>query len=249
MEKGLHIILTVALLFSLTGLAYSSSDIDMVYVKGGCYMMGDTFGDGATDEKPVHEVCLDDFYIGKYLVTQAQWQAVMGANPSYFKDCGGNCPVEQVLWEDAQEFIDRLNKLTGKKYRLLSEAEWEYAARSRGKHEKYSGGKHAASFAWYSGNSGGRTHPVGTKSPNGLGIYDMSGNVWEWVQDWYGETYYEKSPRNNPHGPASGPYHVFRGGSWLGNAWYARSAYRGRPIPTYRNNHYGFRLAVTKVVE
>ena len=246
MKKGIHIILTGALLFSIAGSANSASDINMVYVKGGCYQMGDTFGDGSDDEKPVHKVCIDDFYIGKYLVTQAQWQEVMGANPSNFKDCGGNCPVEQVLWEDTQKFINKLKEITGKKYRLPSEAEWEYAARSRGKFEKYSGRNHAASVAWYAGNSGGRTHPVGTKSPNGLGIYDMSGNVWEWVQDWYGETYYEKSPRNNPQGPASGPYHVFRGGSWLGNAWYVRSAYRGRPIPTYRNSHYGLRLAMSK---
>jgi len=247
MTMGIRIILAGALLLAMVGVADCAPEIEMVYVKGGCYQMGDTFGDGADDEKPAHEVCIDDFYIGKYPVTQAQWQSVMQHNPSHFKDCGRDCPVEQILWEDAWKFIDKLNELTGKKYRLPTEAEWEYAARSGGKQDKYSGGNRVGSVAWYSGNSGGRTHPVGTKSPNRLGIYDMSGNVWQWVQDWYGHAYYQESPRSNPQGPASGPYHVLRGGSWLSGAGYARVACRGRLLPDfYRINHCGFRLAMTK---
>ena len=209
--------------------------------------MGDTFGDGTENERPVHEVCVDDFYIGKYPVTQAQWQSVMGNNPSHFKDCGGNCPVEQILWEDALKFIARLNELTSKKYRLPTEAEWEYAARSGGKKEKYSGSNRATAVAWYQGNSGGRTHPVGTKSPNGLGIYDMSGNVWQWVQDWSDPSYYRESPRSNPQGPAIGSLHVMRGGSWLSPAWCARAACRGwLPDDFKRINHCGLRLAMSR---
>jgi formylglycine-generating enzyme required for sulfatase activity len=247
MTTVIRIILTGALLFAAAGSAVSAPDIEMVYVKGGCYQMGDAFGDGANNEKPVHEVCVDDFYIGKYPVTQEQWKSVMEKNPSRFKDCGGNCPVEQILWEDALKFIARLNELTGKNYRLPTEAEWEYAARSGGKKEKYSGGNKAGRVAWYSGNSGGRPHPVGTKSPNGLGIYDMSGNVWQWVQDWYGHTYYQDSPRSNPQGPESGPHRVMRGGSWLSTSWFARAAYRGYlPDDFKRLDHCGLRLAISK---
>jgi formylglycine-generating enzyme required for sulfatase activity len=238
------------LLFAAAGLANPAPEIEMVYVKGGCYQMGDVFGGGLESEKPVHEVCVDDFYIGKYPVTQAQWQSVMENNPSHFKDCGGDCPVEQVLWEGAVKFIAKLNELTGRKYRLPTEAEWEYAARSGGKKEKYAGSNQAGSVAWYSGNSGGRTHPVGTKSPNGLGIYDMSGNVWQWVQDWYEPAYYRESPHSNPQGPESGSHHVLRGGAWLATAWFARTAYRGMLIDGYKRiSHCGLRLAMPKQVQ
>jgi len=191
-----------------------TTGIEMVFVKGGCYQMGDTFGDGESDEKPVHEVCVDDYYIGKYEVTQGQWKAIMGNNPSYFKDCGDNCPVEQVSWNDIQDFMTKLNNKTGKNYRLPTEAEWEYAAKSGGKSEKYAGGNDIDSVAWYTSNSGGKTHPVGQKTANGLGIYDMSGNVWEWVNDWYGDKYYGESPKNNPKGSNSGSDRVLRGGCW-----------------------------------
>ena len=136
---------------AVTGKSYTdpTTGMEFVFVKGGCYQMGDTFGDGYSDEKPVHEVCVDDFYIGKYEVTQAQWEKVMGNNPSYFKNCD-NCPVEQVSWNDIQEFINRLNsKAGGNKYRLPTEAEWEYAARSGEKREKYSGGDDCDSVGWY----------------------------------------------------------------------------------------------------
>lgn len=203
--------------------------------------MGDTFGDGSSDEKPVHEVCVDDLYMGKYEVTQKQWQDIMGNNPSYFKNCD-NCPVEQVSWNDIQEYINKLNSKTGKKYRLPTEAEWEYAARSGGKNEKYSGGNDLDSVAWYSNNSGSKTHPVGQKQPNGLGLYDMSGNVWERVQDWYDSGYYKNSPKNNPRGPDSGRYRALRGGSGNNRPRYARAAVRDRNSPDDRDYYSGFRL-------
>jgi sulfatase modifying factor 1 len=224
-----------------------ATGIELILVKGGCYQMGDTFGDGDSDEKPVHEVCVDDFYIGKFEVTQGQWKAIMGNNPSHFSSCGDNCPVEQVSYNDIQEFINKLNQRSGGgKYRLPTEAEWEYAARSGGKSEKYSGGNDVDSVAWYSSNSGSKTHPVGQKKPNGLGIYDMSGNVWEWVQDWYDGNYYKNSPRNNPTGPNSGFRRVSRGGSWGSYARLVRAANRGSYTPDDRYNRLGFRLVRTK---
>lgn len=202
----------------------SVPDIEMVFVKGGCYQMGN-------DGYYAHEVCADDFYMGKYEVTQGQWKAIMGNNPSYFKDCGDNCPVEQVSWNDIQEFINKLNSKTGKNYRLPTETEWEYAARSGGRNEKYAGTSNKSElkdYAWYDRNSGSKTHPVGQKKPNGLGLYDMSGNVWEWVNDWYDSDYYKNSPKNNPTGPSNGKGKVRRGGSW-------RNFYSGGLEATYRN--------------
>ena len=220
----------------------SKTGMEFVFVKGGCYQMGDTFGDGARDEKPVHEVCLDDFYMGKYEVTQAEYKKIMGSNPSKSKK-GDRYPVEQVSWEDAQEFIQKLNRRTGKSFRLPTEAEWEYAARSGGRKEKYSGGNSIESVAWYYGNSGGSTHRVGQKQANGLGLHDMSGNVWEWCQDRYGKDYYSKSPRKNPKGPGSGSHRVYRGGSWLSIPSLVRAAYRYRDLPWLRIANVGFRLA------
>jgi formylglycine-generating enzyme len=229
--------------------AYAAPEIEMVFVKGGCFQMGDTFGDGGSDEKPVHEVCVKDFYIGKYVVTQGQWQAVMGNNPSYFKGCGNNCSVENVSWDDAQEFIQKLKEMTGKKYRLPSEAEWEYAARSGGKKEQWAGTSsldELKDYAWYSDNSGKKTHPVGQKKPNGLGIYDMSGNVWEWVSDYYDEKYYERSPKDNPLGPLSGSGKVLRGGSWFTDSFPSRvrASIRYMREPSRRQSVDGFRLAL-----
>ena len=222
--------------------------IEFVLVKGGCFQMGDTFGDGQADEKPVHTVCVDDYYIGKYEITQGQWQSVMGNNPSYFKDCGEKCPVEQVNWNDIQEFIKKLNAKTKKKYRLPTEAEWEYAARSGGKKEKYAGLSSDAElgkYAWYSANAGGSAHPVGQKQPNGLGLHDMTGNVWEWCQDWHGETYYSQSPRKNPSGPPSGTRRVLRGGAWIFEPVGIRSAIRYGLTPASRSDLYGFRLSIS----
>lgn len=216
----------------------------MVFVKGGCFEMGDTFGDADRAEKPAHTVCVGDFYIGKYEVTQKQWTEVMGANPSRFKGCG-DCPVERVSWYDAQRFINRLGKNDGNKYRLPTEAEWEYAARSGGKKEKYSGMSSDNSlgrYAWYYGNADHKTHPVGKKKPNGLGLYDMTGNVWEWTTDWFDENYYKSSPVNNPQGAPRGAYRVLRGGAWSNYRWYTRASIRDGFNPRVRYAYYGFRL-------
>ena len=214
---------------------------EMVLVQGGTFEMGDTFGGGSDDEKPVHEVTLDDFYIDKYEVTQKEYKKVIGENPSYFKNCE-DCPVESVTWFAAQEYCDKVGK------RLPTEAEWEYAARSGGKKEKWAGTSASpALYTWYSANSGRKTHPVGQKKPNGLGIYDMSGNVWEWCSDWYDNNYYRNSPKVNPQGPSSGNSRVLRGGSWFGNeGGGTRSALRLRVIPDYRGLLSGFRCARTE---
>jgi len=221
-----------------------TTGMEFVFVKGGCFDMGDTVGDGVSSEKPVHEVCVSDFYIGKYEVTQGQWNAIIGSNPSYFKNCGDTCPVEQVSWNDIQEFIQKLNSRTGKTYRLPTEAEWECAARSGGKSEKYAGtSSDPDGYAWHSSNSGSKTHPVGQKRPNGLGLYDMTGNVWECCQDWYDENYYSGSPRDNPQGPSSGSYRVFRGGGWYYVPGLICTSYRHIIYPSNRDFSGGFRVA------
>ncbi len=218
--------------------------MEFFFIKGGCFEMGDTFGDGESDEKPVHEVCIDDFYLGKYEVTQAQWEKVMDNNPSYFE--GRDNPIEQVSWDNVKQYIDRLNSQGGRKYRLPTEAEWEYAARSGGKKEKFSGTSQEADlvqYAWYGSNSGSETHPVGQEKSNGLGLYDMSGNVWEWCADWYDEYYYKNSRKNNPRGPNGGGYRVLRGGSFATSPKLVRVTTRLRDIPENRYNiSFGFRL-------
>ncbi|MEE0453958.1 MAG: formylglycine-generating enzyme family protein [Sodaliphilus sp.] len=217
---------------------------NMVWVEGGTFRMGATSEQGSeiSDEKPVHSVTLSGYYIGKTEVTQALWQAVMGSNPSYFE--GDDLPVEQVSWDDCQEFIRKLNSLTGQNFRLPTEAEWEFACRggnnSRG--YKYSGSNYIDNVAWYDGNSGDKTHPVATKSPNELGIYDMSGNVWEWCADWYGD--YSSGRQTNPKGPYGGSGRVNRGGSWYNFARNCRSSIRIDDYPTYRDDLLGLRLAL-----
>jgi formylglycine-generating enzyme required for sulfatase activity len=214
---------------------------EMVYVKGGTFTMGRSTAqdpDALDREKPTHTVALSDFYIGKYEVTQAQWRAIMGSNPSHFT--GDNNPVEQVSWEDVQKFIKKLNKKTGKKFRLPTEAEWEYAARggNKRKNYKYSGSDNIFVVAWYNVAT---THSVGLMRPNDLGIYDMSGNVWEWCQDWYGS--YSGSHQENPTGPSNGSSRVLRGGCWSNAAKYCRVTNRGGDNPANRRNFVGFRLA------
>lgn len=216
--------------------------MEMIKVEGGCFDMGSN--NGSSDEKPVHEVCVDDFYIGKTEVTQKQWHKVMGNNPSRFDGCD-NCPVENVNWNDVQVFINKLNQKTNGNYRLPTEAEWEYAARggNKSKGYKYAGSNKIYKVAWYYNNSGSKTHPVGQKQPNELGLHDMSGNVWEWCSDWYDSDYYGDSRRDNPQGPSGGSKRVLRGGSWYNNANYSRVAYRSWINPVITNFNYGFRIA------
>ena len=224
-----------------------NEDIEVVFVKGDSFQMGSS--DDFEYEKPEHILIVSDFYIGKYEVTQKQWKEIMGtstshSSPSSFK--GDELPVEQVSWTEIQEFIKKLNQKTNKKYRLPTEAEWEYAARggNQSKGYTYSGSNKIDEVAWHSGNSGSKTHSVGTKKANELGIYDMSGNVWEWCSDWYGSDYYKFSPSKNPKGPSSGAFRIARGGSWHTHAQYCRTSHRTYYAPG-RNNIIGFRLALS----
>ena len=223
--------------------------IDMVRVEAGTFTMGATpemkDPDYDYDEKPTHQVTLtNDYYIGKYEVTQALWQAVMGSNPSKFK--GDNLPVENVSWKDCQEFLSKLNNTTGKTFRLPTEAEWEYAARGGKKNRGYlySGSNNISDVAWYSDNSDNKTHAVGFKQANELGIYDMSGNVYEWCQDRKGS--YSSSSQVNPTGAASGSYRVRRGGYWSSSARYCRSSDRSSSSPGYRDFDLGLRLVLSE---
>lgn len=228
--------------FTVNGVQFT-----MVAVEGGTFTMGATSEQGSDaeeDEKPAHKVRLSDYYIGQTEVTQALWEAVMGSNPSLFK--GDNLPVEKVSWDDCQEFIQKLNQLTGKQFRLPTEAEWEYAARGGRKSRgyKYAGGNNIDSVAWYDDNSGNETHPVGTKQANELGIYDMSGNVREWCSDWNGD--YQSSSRRNPQGPSYGLFRVGRGGSYYYNAGYCRVSCRSYDFPVLSYNNLGLRLSCNR---
>ena len=218
---------------------------EMVYVEGGSFDMGATTEQGSDaydDENPVHSVTLDGYYIGKFEVTLELWEAVMGSKPS--SNVGAQYPVENVTWEDCQEFISRLNSLTGRTFRLPTEAEWEYVARGGNKssHFKYSGSDNIGDVAWYSSNSGATIHSVGTKSPNELGIYDMSGNVSEWCSDWYGS--YSAEEQTNPQGPSSGSFRVFRGGSWFDGARNCRVSNRHNHVPSFSDGYLGLRLVL-----
>ena len=230
----------------------------MIKVNGGSFFMGDTFGGGCSDERPTHQVTLSPFWIGKYEVTQREWREVMGNNPSHFQ--GDDRPVEQVSWYDA---IDYCNKRSIKEgltpcytrngdtvtcnwqangYRLPTEAEWEYAARggSGTRDMKYSGSDSVDDVAWYDGNSGSTTHPVGRKRPNVLGLYDMSGNVWEWCWDCYG--LYSSHAKTAPLGASSRSGRVYRGGGWNFSTAGARIAYRNFGSPGFCYNNIGFRV-------
>ena len=233
-----------------------SAEPEMVFVQGGTFIMGCTSEQGNDcygDEKPNHQVRLSDFYIGKYEVTQKQWREIMGSDIRQQRDKegttnsiygeGDNYPVYYISWNEVQEFISRLNARTGKNYRLPTEAEWEYAARGGNKSRgyKYSGSNMPLDVAWYKDNSVSTAHPVDTKQPNELGIYNMSGNVREWCYDWYGA--YSSASQTDPAGPSSGTYRVNCGGSWGVSAQFVRVSSRNYNTPDTRYSSIGFRLA------
>ena len=220
---------------------------DMVRVEGGSFTMGGTREQGEDafeDEKPAHKVTLSSYSIGRYPITQEQWEAVMGNNPSHFK--GGKLPVDSVSWFDCQDFVKKLSEITGRRFRLPTEAEWEYAARGgkKGKKYKFSGGHVLNLVGWYNENSGGTSHEVGKKSPNELGIYDMSGNIWEWVQDWKGD--FTEEEQENPTGPKTGIERICRGGGWNREIDRARVSYRGDDQPDLRYCSLGLRIVMDK---
>ena len=239
-QSGADVIDESTRTFAVNGVTFK-----MVRVDGGTFTMGGTWeqGDDAwEDELPTHRVTLSTYYMGDTEVTQELWQAVMGNNPSYFS--GGQRPVERVSWYDCQDFIDKLNTLTGRNFRLPTEAEWEFAARGGNKSQgyKYAGSNNIDNIAWYYENSAEMTHNVAQKSPNELGLYDMSGNVWEWCQDWYGS--YSSSGQTNPTGPSSGTKRVHRGGSISLYPRGCRISYRADNPPSSTYTNLGFRLAL-----
>ncbi len=281
--KGKHLPVTEGTAFTET-----NTEMEFIFVKGGCYQMGNTFESSegkaipyqpiyfedyaqATDEEPIHEVCVSDFYLGKYEVTNRQyrqfahetgshlpeWEENEGNNNIY---TGGNehytimgdaltaddHPVVGISWNDAAAFTEWLSGKTGRTFRLPTEAQWEFAARSGGKSEKWAGTSDLSSlrkYAWFADNANGTTRAIGQKLPNALGLHDMSGNVWEWCQDWYGDHYYGSSPRNDPQGPPDGTMRVLRGGSWISIPASVRAANRDWGYPSGRTSIYGFRVA------
>lgn len=234
--------------FTVNGVSFT-----MIPVEGGTFLMGATAeqgSDGSEREKPVHQVTLDTYFIGQTEVTQALWMAVMGSNPSHF--IADTFPVENVSWEDCQVFITTLIQLTGRSFRLPTEAEWEFAARGGNESQgyKYAGGNNIDNVAWYSGNDSWPTrgteaygtHAVATRMPNELMLFDMSGNVHEWCQDWYSG--YSADSQINPTGPVSGTNRVYRGGSWYFDEWFCRVSFRNSTTPSYRSYGIGLRLAL-----
>jgi formylglycine-generating enzyme required for sulfatase activity len=252
LEKS-HIVTQVFITFMTTSsllLAQSSTaemallTATMVDMPQGSFLMGSD--DARKAERPVHRVSIQAFKMAETEVTQQQWQAVMGNNPSRFKDCK-DCPVEQVSWDDIQLYLKKLNSLTGKQYRLPTEAEWEYACRSGGKDERYCGGKKREPQGWYLRNSDKRTHAVKQKEPNGLGLYDMSGNVFEWTQDCWNPNYYGAPTDGSAWISGDCRVRVLRGGSWntFPSPGYMRSVYRFRSLANRQNIHvFGFRVTL-----
>ncbi|MDH3672954.1 MAG: formylglycine-generating enzyme family protein [Gammaproteobacteria bacterium] len=220
--------------------------IGFVLVTGGTFEMGDLHDTGYYYESPAHTVTLSDFYISQTEVTQRQWRRVTNYNPAYFR--GPDLPVDQVSWNDIQEWLTKLNRRTGQRYRLPTEAEWEYAARSGGKDEKWSGTSNPQAlgdYAWYRANSDQRSHPVATKRPNGLGLYDMSGNLWEWVADRF--AYFSSQPQLDPQGPAQSvkdDYRAYKGGAWDYIPGIVRASMRSGKEPSYKRRWIGFRIAM-----
>lgn len=232
-------------LFSTTFAQFHPAALDsvMVFVKGGNFQMGSK--EGKSDEQPVHTVKLHDFYIGKHEVTQSLWEQVMGNIQDMKSDCAG-CPVYDVSWTTIQSFLSRLNQLTGRLYRLPTEAEWEYVAAGGNESNgyKYSGSNNLDEVAWYEPNAGMKTHPVGLKKPNELGIYDMSGNVWEICSDWYQKSFYKKSPVENPVCTDQSSYRVSRGGSWRSPEQRCQVRARNKDIRDHHIGNGGFRLVM-----
>lgn len=233
---------------TVPGYTDAATGMEFVFIKGGCFKMGSKDGEDA-DHQPVHEVCLSDYYLGKYEVTQGQWQSIMGSNPSQNKKCGDKCPVDKVSWNDIQQFLVKLNAKSGKIYRLPTEAEWEYAA-SRSINDipaELPGAKVEEwmdDYGWFKANSEGVTHPVGQKKPSFLGLYDMGGNVYEWCQDRYSEAYYQESPKNDPQGPNEGTMRVQRGGARNSSLFDLKTFARGRNESDARTASAGFRVAI-----
>ena len=236
----------------LTEQTFTVNDVSfkMKKVSGGTFQMGEA-SEAYIYETPIHSVTLSDYWIGETEVTQALWYAVMWQSPTWGGDqwsssygLGDNYPAYYVSWDNCQEFITRLNQLTGLQFRLPTEAEWEFAARGGNSSQgyKYAGSNTIGDVAWYSSNSGSKTQPVATKSPNELGLYDMSGNVYEWCQDWFGD--YSSSAQTDPVGPSSGFGRVLRGGSWNNSAWYCRVSYRNYNTPSNHYYDYGLRIAL-----
>lgn len=218
--------------------------IEFVFVPGGCFNMGSNSGD--KDEMPVHEVCVDEFWMGKYEVTQGQWKNIMGENPSNYKS-GDNWPVERVTWFAVKKFVSLLSEQSDRNFSLPSEAQWEYAARSGGKDKKMLGKNDIDQTAWYKGNSGG-TRRVGSKVPNGFGIYDMKGNVWEWCEDKYHKNAYSMHSLNNPIiETSSGPSRVKRGGAYSSDQSYLKPTNRSYQSAPFGRFDLGFRICLPQI--
>lgn len=244
----------ILLIYSCSSESFTDKNFDingvkfkMIAIEGGSFMMGATPEQGDSvraNEKPVHKVTVDDFYIGETEVTQELWSALMENNPSHFKSDQGNLPVETVFWFEVHDFIKKLNDKTGLIFRLPFEAEWEYAARGGQKstNKKYAGSDNIDEVAWYVNNSEETTHPVASKKANELGLYDMTGNVLEWCLDWYGN--YSIDEQNNPHGAMTGDAHIERGGCWAIDENRMTNSYRDCDKAEYRNYTTGFRLVL-----
>lgn len=219
-----------------------SVSLEMIFVEGGTFVMGSD--EGKKDARPAHEVELSDFFIGKFEFTQEQWIAIMGENPSEL-ECM-NCPVNDMSWEQLMEMIKKLNHLSGRKFRLPTEAEWEYAAQggNQTKGFLYSGSNNIEEVAWLKPNGGDHQHAVGQLKPNELGLYDMNGNAWELCQDWYDKKFYQRSPRKNPVNETLAKYRVSRGASWMSPAHYCERHYRNTDHPHHKRGNGGFRLVM-----
>jgi formylglycine-generating enzyme required for sulfatase activity len=226
---------------ALADVVVNSIGMKLALIRPGSFMMGSNTG--IPNEKPVHKVTLTKpFYMSVHEVTQEQYEKVMKANPAHFKAPGR--PVESVSWKDAREFCRRLSEMENRRYRLATEAEWEYACRAGTDTDYYWGNSVDPRYAWLTEKSGEATHDVGTKLPNPWGLHDMSGNVWEWCQDWYGEYPPTSDEQADPQGPSEGKSRVLRGGSWFNYPGYCRSADRSRTTPGYRSYSIGFRVVL-----